>query len=139
LDNRSVVPYNPTLIMKYQAHVNIEFSNRSYCIKYLFKYITKGVDCVTATVEIGGQGHVDKIQQYYDYRYLSPCESIWRILAFDIHSRYPPVQRLTFHLHGRQRVIFDDDADLEDMLAFNQERNTIFLAWMDSYNESEIG
>jgi len=139
LDNRSVVPYNPTLIMKYQAHVNIEFCNRSNCIKYLFKYITKGVDRVTAAVEGGGQGDVDEIQQYYDCRYLSPCESIWRILAFDIHSRYPPVQRLIFHLDGKQRVIFDDDADLEDVVSFNQERNTMFLAWMDSNKESEIG
>ena len=139
LDNRSVVPYNPTLIMKYQAHVNIEFCNRSNCIKYLFKYITKGVDRVTATVEAGGQGDVDEIQQYYDCRYLSLCESIWRILAFEIHSRYPPVQRLTFHLHGKQRVIFDDDADLEDVVAFNQDRKTMFLAWMDSNKESEIG
>ena len=139
LDNRSVVPYNPTLVMKYQAHVNIEFCNKSNCIKYLFKYITKGVDRVTATVEAVGQGDVDEIQQYYDCRYLSPCESIWRIFAFDIHSRYPPVQRLTFHLNGKQRVIFDDDADLEDVVAFNQERNTMFLAWMDSNKESEIG
>lgn len=139
LDNRSVVPYNPTLIMKYQAHVNIELCNRSNCIKYLFKYITKGVDRVTASVETGGQGDVDEIQQYYDCRYLSPCESIWRIFAFEIHSRWPPVQRLTFHLHDGQRVIFDDEADLEDVLAFNKERNTMFLAWMDANKEFPSG
>jgi len=139
LDNRSVVLYNPTLIMKYQAHVNIELCNRSNCIKYLFKYITKGVDRVTTFAETDGQGDVDEIQQYYDCRYLSPCESIWRIFAFEIHGRWPPVQRHTFHLHDGQRVIFDNEADLEDVLAFNKERNTMFLAWMDANKEFPSG
>jgi len=132
LDNRSGFPYNPILIMKYPAHINFDFFNRSNCIKYLFKYITKWVNRVTATVEAGGQGNVDEIQQYYDCRYLSLCESIWWTFAFDIHSRYPHVQRLTFHLHRKQMVLFDDDSNLEDVLAFNLEGNTIFLAWMEA-------
>ena len=61
LDNHSVVPYNPTLIMKYQAHVNIEYCNRSNYIKYLFKYITKGVDRVTASLQIANEDCVDEI------------------------------------------------------------------------------
>jgi hypothetical protein len=98
LDNRSVVPYNPSLIMKYQAHVNIEFCNKSNCIKYLFKYITKGVDRVTTSLQLGNEENVDEIKQFYDCRYLSPPESIWRIFRLDIHHRLPPVQRLSFHL-----------------------------------------
>jgi len=66
LDNRSVFPYNPTLIMKYQAHINIQYCNRSNCITYLFKYKTKCVDRVTASLHVGDEECVDEIQQYYD-------------------------------------------------------------------------
>jgi len=32
LDNRYVVPYNPTLLMRYQGHVNTEYCNKSNAI-----------------------------------------------------------------------------------------------------------
>ncbi|CAN1284552.1 hypothetical protein LINPERPRIM_LOCUS18650 [Linum perenne] len=44
LDNRSVVPYNRRILVKYQAHMNIEVCHKGRLIKYLFKYITKGPD-----------------------------------------------------------------------------------------------
>jgi hypothetical protein len=139
LDNRSVVPYNPKLIMKYQAHVNIEYCNKSNCIKYLFKYINKGVDRVTATLQKCDEECVDEIQQYYDCRFLSPSESIWRIFAYKIHFRWPPVFRLTFHTKGNQRVVFKDDANLKNVLKFHNYKGTMFLAWMEANKEYHQG
>jgi hypothetical protein len=139
LDNRSVVPYNPKLIMKYQAHVNIEYCNKSNCIKYLFKYINKGVDRVTATLEKCDEECVDEIKQYYDCRFLSPSESIWRIFAYKIHFRWPPVFRLTFHTKGNQRVVFKDNANLNNVLKFNNSKGTMFLAWMEANRKYHQG
>lgn len=71
LDNKRVVPYNPKLLMKYQAHINIDYCNKSNCIKYLFKYVNKGVDQVTVSLTTHANGcdvqeSVDEIKQYYD-------------------------------------------------------------------------
>lgn len=61
LDNKRVVPYNPKLLMKYQAHVNID----------LFKYVNKGIDRVTVSLTIHANGYdvqesADEVKQYYD-------------------------------------------------------------------------
>ncbi|XP_025703767.1 uncharacterized protein [Arachis hypogaea] len=135
LDNRFVVPYNPLLLMKYQAHINLEFCNKSNVIKYLFKYINKGPDRVTATISHSTETThsfevVDEIKQYYDCRYLSPCESMWRIFAYEIHHRWPPVQRLRFHLPNQQHVVFDDHDTIGSVLIRNRDLMTMFTAWM---------
>ncbi|XP_076889473.1 uncharacterized protein LOC143540247 [Bidens hawaiensis] len=135
LDNRSVVPYNKTLLKRYQAHINVEWCNQAASIKYLFKYINKGPDKATvAVVDADNQDDQDKardkIREYYDCRYLSACEAAWRIFAFEVHYNSPSVIRLPFHLPGQQQVTYGPDDDIDDVLNKPSVSSSMFSAWM---------
>jgi hypothetical protein len=137
IDNRYVVPYNRQLLLKYNAHINVEWCNQSRSIKYLFKYVNKGSDCVTATFYSSGNGNNsdvcrDEIKMYYDCRYLSACEAAWRIFSFDVHYREPSVERLSFHLEDEQTVVYEDHEELQDVLNKPSIHKTKFLAWFDA-------
>lgn len=132
VDNRYVVPYNRKLLLKYNAHINVEWCNQSRSIKYLFKYVNKGHDRVTATFYQGGNECYDEIKMYYDCRYLSACEAVWRIFSFDINYREPSVERLNFHLEGEEPVVFEDHEDLENVVKKPHIRDTKFRAWMEA-------
>ena len=43
-DNSNVVPYFPHLLKKYKCHINVEYCHSVLCMKYLFKYLSKGSD-----------------------------------------------------------------------------------------------
>ncbi|XP_071739529.1 uncharacterized protein [Rutidosis leptorrhynchoides] len=134
LDNRHVVPYNPYLLKRYQAHLNVEWCNQVSSIRYLFKYINKGNDRVTAEV---CDSETDEIKQYYDCRYVSACEAVWRMFAFDIHKRTPAVMRLPFHLQGEQSVSFDEEEVLDNVLNKPSVNYSMFLEWMNCNKKSE--
>jgi hypothetical protein len=37
---------------------------------------------------------VNEIQKYLNCRYVSASEAMWRIFKFDMHERFPDVERL---------------------------------------------
>ncbi|XP_074362670.1 uncharacterized protein LOC141702950 isoform X4 [Apium graveolens] len=55
LNNSHVVPHHRGLLVKYQAHINVQWCNCSLSIKYMFKYIGKGQDTATFVLEKVGQ------------------------------------------------------------------------------------
>ena len=137
LDNRFVVPYNPMLLLKYQAHINVEWCNQSTSIKYLFKYINKGYDKITAAIVPNDtqanslSQPLDEIKQYLDCRYISPCETCWRIFSFPIHGRNPAVERQFFHLEGEHGVYFKDEDDIDDIISKPSISQSMFTTWME--------
>jgi hypothetical protein len=103
LDNRYVVPYNPYLSKRYNAYINIEVCAGISTIKYIHKYIYKGVD--RTTLEVSEE--VDECKRYISGRYIGPMYACQRLFEFPMHGSFPPVKRLHIHLEGNHRVYFD--------------------------------
>ncbi|XP_057761126.1 uncharacterized protein LOC130981559 [Arachis stenosperma] len=135
LDNSYIVPYNPDLLLKYGCHINVEHTCQTSSIKYLFKYVHKGNDRVTASFyQTSGDGSsqqvVDEIRNYYDCRYISACEAAWRIFGYEIQLKEPAVIRLPFHLPDEQPVVFKDHENIADVIQHVDGKVTKLAAWM---------
>ncbi|GKA04558.1 uncharacterized protein Tco_0683678 [Tanacetum coccineum] len=138
-DNRYVEPHNRYLLLKYQAHINVEWCNRSKAIKYLFKYLNKGLDRATMVIQENvpdGQtvttekvAVVNEIKNYLNCKYLAPCEAVWRMLSFDIHYSYPFVMKLNFHLPNQQPITLRDSESLPALLEREGISITMFTDW----------
>ncbi|XP_057455303.1 uncharacterized protein LOC130746629 isoform X1 [Lotus japonicus] len=144
MDNSYVVPYNPQLLMLYNGHINVEYCNKSNAIKYLFKYVSKGPDRVNVEIcnekEDGVEPELkDEIKQYYDCRYLTPCEAVWRTFKYYIHVKWPAVLKVTFHLQDNQSICFKDDDNLQYIVEKAVEKDTMFLAWMRANAQFDEG
>ena len=137
-----MVPYNPKLLQMFQGHINVEKTDQSNSIKYLFKYITKGNDRVIAALKKKTTPNItndsqDEVSQYINCRYLTPCEGAWRIFGFPIQHIFPPVQRLPYHLPNQQPVIFFTDESVPSLLEKPRAKESIFLSWMEINQHDE--
>ncbi|XP_057756276.1 uncharacterized protein LOC130975502 [Arachis stenosperma] len=135
LDNSYIVPYNPDLLLKYGCHINVEHTCQTSSIKYLFKYVHKGNDRVTASfyqtsADGSSQQVVDEIRNYYDCRYISACEAAWQIFGYEIQLKDPAVIRLPFHLPDEQPVVFKDHENIADVIQRVDGKVTKLAAWM---------
>ncbi|XP_050535181.1 uncharacterized protein LOC126902195 isoform X3 [Daktulosphaira vitifoliae] len=101
LDSQWVVPYNPYLTAKYNAHINVEVCSSVKSVMYLYKYVYKGHDAATFAVL-----NNNEIQSYLNTRYVSPPEAFWRLAKYEIQKQSHAVVKLPVHLEGREPVYF---------------------------------
>lgn len=109
LGNCYIVPYNKELILRYNAHINIEISCQTMLIKYLFKYVSKGSNRCRMAIE-GDKN--DEIKSYLNCRFVCPCKAVWRLLQFPIQSKSLYVERLQVHLPQHHNIIFSGNLSL---------------------------
>ncbi|XP_074346339.1 uncharacterized protein LOC141685113 [Apium graveolens] len=126
LDNQYVVPYNRDLLLRFHCHINVEVCNSSRSLKYLFKYCLKGHNTTTMLLRKKNKKNTpdetttkvkstDEIKNFLDGRYICVSEAAWRLLGFDIHHRFPSVERLTVHMEDEKSVSFKPHDDLGDV------------------------
>lgn len=144
VDNSWVVPHNLWLVTKYNAHINVEICTSVSSVKYLYKYVYKGHDradiglqinnpncsnisVLNAAVTDGASRNTDEITEFVTHRYISACEALWRIFDFPLHGHNPSIVRLSVHLPDEQIVIFNDQADLNNVIQENKE--SMLMAW----------
>jgi hypothetical protein len=154
MDNRWVVPYNPYLCLKYNAHINVEICSSVQSVKYIYKYDFKGHDRaamhVQPTVPAGGEGvaaavapAVDEIKNYVDGRYVSASEACHRCFSFELHREWPNVYRLAVHCEGEhvityntegnpdvEGVLFQDDRVACPLAPISKKSDSTLMAWM---------
>lgn len=122
--NRDVVPYNPYLLLKYNAHINLELCACDKVVKYLYKYVYKGHD--RATLRIFDEKN--EISQYINTRYTGANEAFWRLSQYDMQHKSHFVQRLKVHLPGENEITFTPDGEAE-AVANNSEKKSKLEAW----------
>jgi hypothetical protein len=119
VDNSIIVPYSPYLLMRFDAHINVEVCNYVSCVKYLYKYVCKGADRVTFTAETAAQPGgvvanpeappvIDEIKNYQDGRWITSCSATARIFGFPVQSHKPSVLGMAIHVKGGQRCLLQD-------------------------------
>lgn len=118
LDNRWVVPYNPGLLMRYNCHINVEACSSIKAVKYLYKYIYKGHDRASFSVDPAATdgGVINEIRQYRDARFVTPVESMYRVCAFRMFGVSPAVLQLQLHLPSMHTVAISGADNLEDVM-----------------------
>ena len=127
IDNRWIVPYNPYLLLKYQAHINVEACVSPMAAKYLFKYVTKGSDRAMATL----QDEYNEVKEYQNLRSIGASEACWRLFEFGITNQYPAVQALRVHLDGEQYITFEEG---QEPIVAQQEAKSTELTSFFEYN-----
>ncbi|XP_076032434.1 uncharacterized protein LOC143020158 [Oratosquilla oratoria] len=137
VDNTWVVPYNPYLCLKYDAHVNVECSNSIKAIAYVTKYVNKGADKILFTKTSGENEVVNEVKNYQEARYVNSNEATWKIFKFDIHRSFPPVLMLDLHLEGENMVFFNERMT-DEQVTQKTEKDTRLTAFFQVMPERRV-
>ena len=133
VDNRYDVPYNPTLIMRMKCHINVEVQNPGMGVRYLYKYLHKGVDHETVAFNVAEDGRAvlvnhDEVTSYQQGRYLSSSDADWNLACFTKYQNSHVVFQFPIHLPGGQTILFEEGME-EEAIRHEATRHTKLTAF----------
>ena len=133
-DNRWIVPYNRFLLLKYGCHINVEYVGSFTTVKYIYKYVHKGVDVTTTEVRSLANER-NEIAKFLNARTIDPYDATWRLFGFKVQDRFPAVQQLAIHEEDQQNIIFREGNAVQ---ALQNVKDTTLLAFFkfNSTNEA---
>lgn len=114
IDNRWIVTYNKDLLLKYQAHMNVEICYNFLSVKYIYKYIYKAPHVARMSAVVKNDQSKDEVRDFLNSVYVCPSEACRRIFQFPIQASKPSVQKLTIHLPNHQQIIFSEQIKKKD-------------------------
>jgi hypothetical protein len=89
LDNRWVIPFNPSLLMLYNCHINVEICSNIKAVKYMYKYVYKGPNGASYSVDKSDSGDkvvIDRIKRFRDARCVTPPEAAYKLFGFHLYQ-----------------------------------------------------
>jgi hypothetical protein len=133
------VPYNPGLLMRYNCHINVEACSSIKAVKYLFKYVYKGHDQASISVNADkherDDGVINEIRRYRNAGYISPPEAVHKIFGFSMFGVYLTVLQLQLHLPDMQSVTYNEEENLEDVVNRPSSNRTTLTEYFNKNRE----
>lgn len=119
--NQWVVPHNPYLCQKYDSHINVEVCTSVTAVKYIYKYVYKGPDKATVTLQNRPGGsrpsrEPNEILRYLSARYISPVEACQRLFDCPIQGKSHSVVALPVHLPGQNNVTWGPNTNMNSLI-----------------------
>ena len=85
-------------------------------MKYLYKYVYKGHDRASISLERDASEIINEPKEYLDARYVAASEACWRIFGFPMHHNQPYVIRLQLHLPNEQYVHYNPETETAEQV-----------------------
>ncbi|GBN18511.1 hypothetical protein AVEN_165007-1 [Araneus ventricosus] len=83
-----IVPYNPLLIKKLSAHINVEVCASVKSVKDRYKYVNEGHNAASVRLQSNdGLLNKDDFLTLLDGRYVSAPEAMWRLNEFSLSGK----------------------------------------------------
>ena len=127
-----VVAYNRALLLRYDAHINVEVSGTVKIICYLKKYMTKLPDCSRTSVKKVLRNPGQELMDWQKLRHTSVCEACMRMRDIDLNNSSIGCTQIFAHKPGEHSVRWwskEDDQEAPRCAASKSESFLLRYFW----------